>query len=466
VNHHPAVADKNFSILVVDDDENILSIIMTYLKGLGYFVDTTVSGSRAVEKMHGDKYDLVLLDLKLPDMNGLDVLKRIKRADDSVSVLMMTGHGKVETAVEAMKLGADDYLLKPFGSLDVLSMAIRKIVEYRTLKEECSYLKKQLDENFGINNIIGKSKAMGDIFQLIKKVAPLNSTVLIQGESGTGKELIARAIHQLSPRKDNRFVAINCGAIPVNLLESELFGYERGAFTGAVQEKRGYFEVANNGTIFLDEISEMDLSLQVKMLRVIQEKRFQHIGGTEEKVTDVRIITSTNRNIDQEVHQKRFRKDLFYRINVIKIHVPPLRDRIEDIPLLSYYFLKKYSEEFGKNITGISPRVMNVFLQHRWDGNIRELENVLEHSVAMAEGEEILASDLPIHIFDIMKTQKQDPHLVPFDEAKRQFEKNYIECVLEKTNGNVAEASRLTLIQRQNIYEKIKKYSINPDRFR
>lgn len=455
-----------FRILIVDDDETILKVISRFLTDLGYKVETTISGKRAIEKEREMKYDLVLLDLKLPDMNGLDVLKELKKEDSFVSVLIITGHGKIETAVEAMKLGADDYLLKPLKSFDVLKMAIDRIKQFRDLKAECSYLKEQLSETYNISNIIGKSREMTDVFQLIKKVAPLNSTVLIEGESGTGKELIARAIHQNSPRDKKRFVAINCGAIPVNLLESELFGHERGAFTGAIQEKIGYFEVADNGTIFLDEISEMDQSLQVKLLRVIQEKRFQRIGGTKERRTDVRIITSTNRSLEQEVKKSCFRKDLYYRINVIKIFIPPLRKRREDIPLLSYHFLRKYSEEFEKNVRSVSPRVMNIFLHHRWEGNVRELENVIEHAVAMADDEEIKTTDLPDQFIDIDIDAQVEKPLIPFDEAKRHFEKHYLEGVLERSRGKITKASTLSAIPRQNIYEKIKKYNINIERFR
>jgi len=457
---------KHFKILVVDDDEVILKVINHFLNDLEYQVETTVSGLRAIEKVNEKSYDLVIVDLKLPDADGLQVLKEIKRIDSSTSVLMMTGYGKVETAVEAMKSGADDYLLKPFKSMDVLSMAVNRIREYRELRQECSFLKEQLDLFASENRLIGKSKKMKEVYQLIKKVAPLCSTVLIEGESGTGKELIARAIHSNSTRADRRFVVLNCGAIPANLLESELFGYERGAFTGAVAGKSGYFEVANGGTIFLDEISEMSMDLQVKLLRVIQEKNFQHIGGTDEISTDVRIITSTNKNLEKEVAQKKFRKDLYYRINVIKIHVPLLRERQEDIPILCRHFLHKYTEEFKRDIHDISPKVMSVLMSYQWDGNVRELENVIEHAVAMADGKEITLTDLPDHFTGRTFSKINDRRLQPFDEAKRQFEQNYLEKALELSQGNVAQASRLTSVPRQNIYEKIKKYSINPDRFR
>ncbi len=455
-----------FRVLVVDDDETVLGVISRFLTDHGYEVDTTMSGERAMEKQRRIKYDLALLDLKLPDSNGLDVLRALKHKDQSISVLIITGHGTVETAVEAMKLGADDYLLKPFKSLEVLQLAVQRAHRYRDLKSECALLKEQLNETVSIGNIVGKSKKMADIFQLIKKVAPLNSTVLLEGESGTGKELIARAVHQQSQRRDRRFVAINCGAIPANLLESELFGYEEGAFTGAVKEKRGLFEVANRGTIFLDEISEMDITLQVKLLRVIQEKKFQRIGGTEERTTDVRIIASTNKDLEQEVFQKHFRKDLYYRINVIRITIPPLRERPEDIPLLSFHFLKKYREEFEKKVKSISPRVMDIFLHFAWDGNVRELENVIEHAVAMAEGSEIKVTDLPRSVMECQNRLNRDVHIHPFQVAKQDFEKQYLESVLEKASGNVTKAADISSIPRQNIYEKVKKYQLDLNRFR
>ncbi len=460
------IAVKEFSILIVDDDEVILKVTGKYLSDAGYSTETTLSGIRALEKVRQKKYDLVIIDIRLPDINGLQVLKEIKQVSLDTSVLMMTGYGKVETAVEAMKSGADDYLLKPFKSMDVLGMAVGRVKEYRELRKECLYLKAQLDSAVSDSRIIGRSKKMAEIYQLIKKVAPLGSTVLIEGESGTGKELIARAMHENSNRGHKRFVVLNCGAIPANLLESELFGYERGAFTGAISRKDGYFDVADGGTVFLDEISEMSLDLQVKLLRVIQERKFQHVGGTEEITTDVRIIASTNRNLDREVKNKKFRQDLYYRINVIKIHIPPLRERKEDIPILSYHFLKKYTEEFNKQKKSISPKVMNTLMHCRWDGNVRELENVMEHAIAMAEGDEITVSDLPDYLIDSHIDRNKEFVLKPFDVAKRQFEQNYIEIALEHAAGNVALASRLTSIPRQNIYEKIKKYSIDPDRFR
>jgi len=462
----PLPRGKNYRILVVDDDSTILKLLFKYLTSLSYKVEVVTTGKQAIAKLNEEYYDIVLLDLKLPDDDGISILEKIKNYDDQISVIIMTGYGKVESAVKAMKKGADDYLLKPFNSMEELAMAIRRTLDYKELKYECAFLKEQLNFSLGMNNMVGKSKKMKELFKLIHKVAPLNSTVLIQGESGTGKELVARAIHQNSNRAKGLFIALNCGAIPYNLLESELFGYEKGAFTGAETTKKGYFEFAQGGTILLDEISEMDASLQVKLLRVLQDKHFHRIGGREEIIANVRIIASTNKDLEKEVLENRFRKDLYYRINVIKINVPPLRERREDIPLLVFYFLEKYSKEFGKNITNISPRVMNTFLNYQWEGNVRELENVIEHAVAMAEKNEILPQDIPKEIFYFSTNEKISSKTIPYEDAKRQFEQNYLRRALEETGGNIAEASKITLIPRQNIYEKIKKFGIDANIYR
>ncbi len=455
-----------FKVLVVDDDCGILETLSDLLTLRGFENETSMSGREALEKLSVSDFDLVLLDLKMPDVDGLEVLREIKKIDKYISVVMMTGYGTIETAVKAMKLGADDYLLKPLGSIDELIVIMRRFEKLSELKNENRFFKEQLDLSFDMSNIIGRSRKMIKLFQLIRKVAPLSSTILIEGESGTGKELIARAIHRNSLRSEKRFVAINCGALPVELLESELFGHEKGAFTGAIRTKRGYFEVADGGTIFLDEISEMSLPLQVKLLRVLQEKKFNRVGGTEEHTSDVRIITSTNRNLEQEVINKRFREDLYYRINVIKISVPPLRDRREDIPYLLNFFLGKYSKEFSKDVKGISPRVLDALVSHSWEGNVRELENVVEYAVAMAEGEEITLFDLPSHVFGAeLGLGKSFPY-VPFVEAKRIFERNYLENMLIKTKGNMTEASRLTSIPRQNLYNKIRRYGLEPGKYR
>jgi len=314
--------------------------------------------------------------------------------------------------------------------------------------------------------IPSRSKKMQEVFELVRKIAPLRSTVLIQGESGTGKELIARAIHFGSPRAAKRFIAINCSVIPVDLLESELFGHERGAFTGAVSRKIGYFEAAGGGTILLDEISEMSVELQVKLLRVIQERSFQRVGGTEDIPTDVRIIASTNRDLEAEVAQGRFRKDLYYRVNVVRIGVPPLRDRPEDIPLLCYHFLTTYANEFHRGVQGIDPVAMEAIQRHRWDGNVRELENVIERAVAVAEGKQITVRDLPREFTKAQSALRADGELKPYHIAKQDFEARYLRRVLEKSRGNISLASRLAEIPRQNLYEKLDKCGIDKGSFR
>ncbi len=462
---YPLASERPFRVLVVDDAATILRLLQGFLEQRGYNVDTADGGLPALLLVQRKTYDLVLLDVKMPDLDGLATLREIKRIDANPSVLIMTAYGTVKTAVEAMKVGADDFLIKPL-SLEALGIQIERIREHRSLKAECLYLREQVAGAIGDLDLVSRNKRMQEILALVTKIAPLPSTALILGESGTGKELIARAIHHLSSRKNQRFVAINCAVIPVHLLESELFGYERGAFTGAETRKLGYFEAADGGTIFLDEISEMSVDLQVKLLRVIQERSFQRVGGTEEIRTDVRIIASSNRNLEEEVSQNRFRKDLYYRINVIRIDVPPLRERLEDVSLLAYHFLRKYSREFAKDVAGIAAPVMELFMRHRWEGNIRELGNVVERAVAVTDGTEITLRDLPEHFVHKDVTVLADTELIPFRLAKQEFEANYLMRVLRQVEGNIALAARLTEIPRQNLYEKLKKHGIDWECFR
>jgi two-component system response regulator HydG len=452
-------------LLVVDDEQPILRLLRTFLEDRGYAVETAVEGLAAVELVRQRSFDLVLLDLMMPDLDGLSTLKQIKTIDENLSVLIMTGYGTIKSAIEALKNGADEFLLKPL-SLEALGILIEKVHEHRRLKGECQYLRSQIGARGEGQKLVSRNKRMQDIFDLILKVAPLPSTVLLQGESGTGKELIARAIHCESPRAEKRFIAINCSVIPVQLLESELFGYERGAFTGANSRKIGYFEAASGGTILLDEISEMSVELQVKLLRVIQERCFQRVGGTEEIPTDVRLIASTNRDLEAEIAQGHFRKDLYYRLNVVRLVVPPLRERPEDISLLAYYFLNKYAKEFHKELTGIEPAVLELFQSYRWEGNVRELENVVERAVAMAEGRQVTVKDLPPEFKKIEALPGIRGELKPYQVAKRDFELDYLRLVLEKARGNISLASRLADIPRQNLYEKLEKYGINKDSYR
>jgi len=457
---------EKVSILIVDDDDLTLRTISIFLKKMHYDVETCKNGTEAINAIKKNFYNIVLLDLKLPDIDGLEVLKKLKDMNPSISVIMMTGYGTIETAVRSMQYGAEDYLLKPFKKLNELDIVIQRVLRYKILEDENRILREQVELQYDVTNIIGKSKNMIELFKLVKKVAPLDCTVLIEGESGTGKELIARAIHQNSPRATRRFVAINCAAIPVNLLESELFGYEKGAYTGALERKKGYFEVADGGTLLLDEISEMPLELQAKLLRILQDKTFQRVGSTDDIIVDVRIIASTNKNLEDEVTQGRFRKDLYYRINVIKITVPPLRERKDDIPLLVQYFLEKHSKKIGKRIHCVSDEAMNYLIKYNWDGNVRELENVIERAVVLAESEIITVNELPDFLsVDLMKNNS-DIFTKSYYEARQEFDLKYFMHLLKRTKGNISEVSRLAQIPRQNVYEKIKKLKIDVSSFR
>jgi DNA-binding NtrC family response regulator len=377
----------------------------------------------------------------------------------------MTAFGSIGTAVEAMKAGAEDFLVKPI-LLETLGPQIECIRVRRELRRA-----RQADSNGGgaprrPRSLVTRNPRMLAVMDLVTKLAPLRTTVLIEGESGTGKELIARALHAQSPRSRGPFVAINCGAIPAHILESELFGHEKGSFTGAVSKRSGYFETAAEGTLFLDEIGEMSADLQIKLLRVLQERSFRRVGGSQEIAADVRILAATNRNLEQDVGSGRFRKDLYYRINVVRISVPPLRDRPEDISLLSHHLLDFYGREFAKDVARISPEVLDVLLLHRWEGNIRELENVVERAVAVCEGDEITLSDLPD---ELRASAHAGPHpagLRTFRQAKQLFEKEYLASAIEEANGNVSLAARLTDIPRQNLYGKLERYGIDVERYR
>jgi two-component system response regulator HydG len=447
-------------ILVVDDEEQILHLLSDFLQQEGFKVETLSSGHRAIEWVEKNRFDILILDLKMPEIDGLEVLRRIRAIDENLSVIIMTGYGTMETAVHAMKLGADDYLLKPL-ELSVLNLAIIRTLRQRELLMESTLLRERVASLGSSHGILARSKPMIDIMALAAKIAPLRSTVLIQGESGTGKELLARAIHAGSPRADRPFVAFNCGVIPLSLLESELFGHERGAFTGAETRKIGYFEAAEGGTVFLDEVSETSLDFQVKLLRVLQERVFRRVGGTEEIPTDVRIIVSTNRDLEEEVRLGRFRRDLYYRLNVIILRVPPLRHRPDDISLLARHFLGKYAGEFGKKVTGISTAAMEKLLSHSWPGNVRELENTIERAVAVAEDEEIGVQDMMT--FSASAEEKGfDPSLpLPrYVVAREGFERSYLSALLGAAQGNVTEAARIAGLARQNLYQKMNKLGI------
>ena len=386
-------------ILVVDDEQSIQDFLRLLLEESGFEVNTAGSMEDGREQLNEDSYDLVLCDIIMPDGNGLDLLREIKQHDNRTSVVMMTAYTSTKSAIEAMKRGAYDYISKPFD-VEELNVVIQKALEKTELVDENLFLRRELEEKYRFSNIIGRSRPMQEIFGLIERVARTSSTVLVEGESGTGKELIARAIHYESPRSTNRFLSINCGALPENLLESELFGHERGAFTGAVREKKGLFREAHRGTLFLDEISEMSPAMQVKLLRALQERKVRRVGSNQEESVDVRIIAATNRDLKEQTEAGEFREDLFYRINVIPIRLPPLRRRREDIPLLVDFFIKKYSKSMGIEKKKISVEAMRTLESYHWPGNVRELENVIERALALSTEEVITGKDLPIHLME------------------------------------------------------------------
>jgi two-component system response regulator PilR (NtrC family) len=434
-------------LLIVDDEASLLDFLSLLFQEESYEVDTAVSVEDARRALERGSYDLVLCDILMPDGNGLDLLKDIKsNGSHNTAVVMMTAYTSTKSAIEAMKLGAADYVSKPFD-VEELKIVAQKALESSQLASENVYLRRELEQKYTFNNIIGKSPRMQSIFSLIERIARTSSTVLIHGESGTGKELIARAIHFASPRSSRRFLSINCGALPENLLESELFGHERGAFTGAVREKKGLFQEADRGTLFLDEIGEMTPSMQVKLLRALQEKVVRKVGGTEEEPVDVRIIAATNQDLEARIATNDFREDLYYRINVLPIHLPPLRARREDIPLLVEHFLQKYCREMDLPPRQISIEAMQMLESYEWPGNVRELENVIERALALSHSETITTRDLPVHL---LTNRRIHPDLIQLPEEGLDLEA-YLEDIraqlmvqaLERSRGVQTQAAEL-----------------------
>ena len=385
-------------LLIVDDESSLLEFLGLLFQGEGYRVATASSVTAARERLAlGDGFDLVMCDIHMPDGSGLELLRELKEQHPQASVIMMTAYTSTKSAIEAMRLGAYDYVSKPFD-VEELKVLVQKALEKSRLVEENVWLRRELEQKYTFANIIGKSRPMQEVFALVERVARTSSTVLVQGDSGTGKELIARAIHFASPRTKHKFLSINCGAMPENLLESELFGHERGAFTGALKEKKGLFHEAHRGTLFLDEIGEMTPTMQVKLLRVLQHKTIRKVGGNEEEAVDVRIIAATNRDLGEMIAAGTFREDLYYRIHVIPVRLPPLRDRREDIPLLVDFFIRKYADELGTPPKRLSLTALALLEGYRWPGNVRELENLIERSIALTAGDVIDVADLPPYL--------------------------------------------------------------------
>src|SRR5438309_2408324 len=449
------------SVLIIDDEAAIRESLETLLGLEGYAVEVAATGREGLELLAERQFDLVLLDLALPDRNGMDVLGSIRAHDPQLSVIMITAYGTVENAVRAIQSGASNFIQKPWDNEKLLA-DVRAAVARRRAEEENIQLKRALKQRYNFENIVGKSDPMLRIFDLVQQVAPSRSTILIQGESGTGKELIAKALHMHSPRKDRPFVPVNTGSMPTDLLESTLFGHVKGAFTSAVASKRGLFEVADKGTIFLDEIGTMSMETQAKILRVLQDKKFMHLGGIQENQVDVRILAATNVDLKQMVREGRFREDLFYRLNVISIELPPLRQRKEDIPLLVDFFLKKYAEENERPVRHITPEALRPLMVYSWPGNVRELENVIERAVVLSSGAEINVDLLP----DSMMGRGHSPalHDPPPDsslfEIVEDVERRIITDMLERCNWNQTEAAERFHVPLSTLNQKIRRLNI------
>ncbi len=442
-------------ILVVDDEAPIRDMIKKSLFQMGGFdVEVAKNGLEAIEKIEKDVFDLVLTDLKMPGMDGLELLKTIKGTRPEVMVILMTAYGSIETAVEAMRMGANDYITKPID-LNELLIHISKAQKESLLLRENRLLRIEVRKKFEFNNIIGKSKKMQEIFSLIEKVALGSSTVIIYGGSGTGKELVAKAIHYNSPRVDRPFIPFNCGAIPETLVESELFGHTKGAFTGAIQAKKGLFEEANGGTLFLDEISTILPSVQVKLLRVLQEKELMRVGSTERVKIDVRMIAATNENLEENMKKGKFREDLFYRLHVFPIFLPDLKDRREDIPLLAYHFLDLYSKEAKKEIKGISKEAMKLLLEYHWPGNVRELENTIERAVIMTDQDHVIPNDLPKDLTEGFSEMIKRG--VKNRKSLEDIKSEYIKEILKEVGGNKRIASEILMVNPRTLYRFEKK---------
>ncbi len=460
------MAEKKVAVHVIDDEPIIHEVLNQLLTTEGYEVELSSSGEEALEKLSSQAYDVTLLDLLMPGLDGIEVLKQIKRIDPQAVIIIITAYASVESAIAAMKMGAYDYIQKPFKH-DELILIIERALEHKSLQDENLRLKGELDRKFSFENIVGQSQPMQKIFDLIKAIAPTRSTILIQGESGTGKELVARAIHQNSDRRHYPFIVVNSGTLPPDLLESHLFGHVKGAFTGAVSQKEGLFEAADRGSIFFDEISTVSLETQAKLLRVMQDKEFMHLGGTKTIKVDARIIAATNTDLEELIVRKAFRQDLFYRLNVIKIELPPLRERKDDLPLLVEHFIDIFSDENKKTIEGVTDDVLEILEEYDWPGNVRELENLIERAVVLTKTKLITRNTLPHFFLERVtpdeRVETEEERERSFKEQTQDFQKRIILNALRRAKGIQKEAARSLGLKPTTLNEMIKRLKIGVD---
>ena len=446
--------EKKVNIMVVDDEEIVRASLTGWLEEDGYRVEAVESGRKALEQLPERDWDLMLVDLKMPGMDGIQLMDEVHKTAPEMLVIIMTAYATVDTAVKAMKKGAYDYFVKPFNPDDI-SLTIRKIVDHHKLVQENLFLRKELKKQYKLRDMISKNEKMLEIFDLARTVAKSSSTVLIQGESGTGKELLARAIHDESPRMDAPFISVSCASLTESLLESELFGHEKGAFTGATVLNRGKLELAQDGTLFLDEIGDISLKLQMDLLRVLEQREFRRVGGSELIPINSRIIAATNRDLAAAIEEERFRADLYYRLNVISIHIPPLRERREDIPLLVDHFIEKFNIEMGKEIRGISEGAVRILMGNDWPGNARELRNVIERAVVVAKGNVVTESDI-----SLPSTSSDANHRT---KSLEEIEKAHIRVVLNENQWNIVRSAHVLGIDRVTLYNKIKKFGLKKE---
>jgi DNA-binding NtrC family response regulator len=461
--------EEKARILIVDDEEETRQLFRRYLES-SYVIEEAESAESALQMMEHNEYHMVMTDLVMPRVNGLQLLKQIKSLYPHVAVVVISGKASVQMAVEAMKMGAEDFIEKPVEDLDLINIVVDKVMRVHWQTEEITRLKEMLSEEFERCKVAGNSMVIQKLLEKVKIIAPLDTTVMISGETGVGKEVFAELIWYNSKRREKKFVAVNCGSLPDTLLESTLFGHKKGSFTDAVRDKIGYFQEANGGTLFLDEVTETSPAFQIKLLRVLEKGLVRQVGGDTDIPVNVRIITASNQDIEAEVRKGNFREDLYYRLNVIQLNIPPLRERTEDIPFLAREFMREFSEKHKKPIRDISDPALSLLMSYSWKGNVRELKNAMEHAVILATHNLILPKDLPATIYNSGKFEDSEIDnkllLLQFHEAKELFEREYVQNLLKRHKGDVTKAAEISGIKRQNLYEKFSKYAIDPAKYR